>query len=204
MYQSLKNNQKIILIAGCFVALLAMSVFVIGKTTDKEITLSDNQKEVIAQAEQSQDLSLAVVGNSDSPLRISETRVKQISAFQFSQLTGKRTNLAFLSSVPEVRLTNVSQMPVTSFILVIRDPKGKKTRMLIQGKISIPPGETYIVKRQHFIKPEFLQNKNVPFELGMNSENFWIEFAPISDVYVTIGQLTFSDGSLWKISPEVK
>src|SRR5215212_10768179 len=62
--------------------------------------------------ERSPDQPLRAVENDDSPLRILEAKVKEISAPDFTQLTGKQTSLVTICSVPEVRLLNSSSKTI--------------------------------------------------------------------------------------------
>jgi hypothetical protein len=158
------------------------------------------------QIENAPDQLLRVLENSDTPLHILDAKVKEISGADFAKLTGKKTNLSMVSSVPEVRLINGSGKTITGFVLVIRDPETKTSRGLVQSKTSITSGETYVAPRQAFIRPEWIstvdKNGQIKPRFGspeINSEKFWLSFAGRSNLFVTVAQVNFQDGSTWTL-----
>jgi len=147
-----------------------------------------------------------VLENGDSPLRVSEARVKEISGFQFTRLTGKTTDLPLVSSVPEASLVNSSGKTITGFVFVVRDPESKVTRGIIQNRVSIAPGQTFSVIRQAFLKSESvtmaeangqIQQKLV--QADMNSEKYWMPFADRSRLFATVAKVSFQDGTVWRV-----
>ena len=200
-------NAKAILLAGFSVCLLPAVALTVGMKTrsqQPQVPSQNNKDSLLRQVESSQELPLGVARNDDCPLRIVQATVKEISGSDFSRLTGRTTELATVSSVPEVRLVNASGETITGFVLAIRDPQSRRTRGFVQEKISVASGETYIVKRQHFVEPEKAtiasENGQVQHTVvlpGMDSEKYWLQFAGRADVFVTIGKVTFSSGRSW-------
>ena len=157
------------------------------------------------QIDESEDQSLRVLGNDDCPLRITEAKSKELTGPLFTKLTGMVTDLEAISSVPEVTLVNASQQTVTTFYLAIRDPKSRKTRGFIKSNLALKPGESYVVKREHFAGAEkmtVLENgeiRETVVDPGLKSEKRWIEFAGRSDIFITIAKVEFENGESWVI-----
>lgn len=147
------------------------------------------------------DQPLRVLENDDSPLRILDARVKEITGPQFVKLTGKKTDLPTVCSVPEVRLLNSSAKTITTFSLAIRDPESKTTRGIIQSKVTIVPGSTFTVARESFLRPEWVSTSDKEnghlAQPKINSEKYWLSFASRAALFVTVVQVKFEDGSEW-------
>lgn len=91
-------------------------------------------------------------------------------------------------------------------MLVVRDPKLRKTRGVIHHDVSVRPGETYIINRELFVTPDKVMEAgaNGPAQRtlgnpGIRSEKGWIEFAARPDLFVTVGLVNFEDGSTWTL-----
>ena len=161
---------------------------------------------IVRQVEASPDQSLRVAGNDDCPLRLIEAKVKEVPAALYTRLTGKTTDLATVSSVPEATLVNNSGQTVTKFFLAIRDPHTRTTRGIMQSKIALKPGDSYRVSRDHFAAPENMTVLNadgtsehkqvVP---GLDSDKKWIQFASRAAVFITVAKVDFADGSSWSL-----
>ena len=187
-------DKKIVISLLGVVCLLGIVTLTI-KSYSKQGQIGDSVElaEINRQIENTQDTSMRVVGNEDCPLKITGVRVKEIEGNQFSRLTGKATRLQRITSVPEVDLINTSPYPITGYVLLIRDPKTKHGRTLVSSRVLIPPGAKEFVKKQHFIKPD--KSKEFPTQI----DRFWIEFAQNEDLYVTVGHVTFANGTTWLI-----
>lgn len=190
------------------VALIAVIATLTVRTSTHQLQLAkQSEKDVLLNQIAARPVQpLRAIGNDDCPLRIVEANVKEIAGVEFTKLTGKTTDLGMVSSVPEVTLVNVSGRLVTRFMIAIRDPQSRTTRVFIQNKISIPPAATYVVKRENFVDPKratipngdgtFRHTKVQP---QLDSEGYWLQFAGRSQVFITVGEVTFADGSGWKI-----
>lgn len=162
---------------------------------------SDNESQ---QIQSSTDQALRVAENDDSPLRILEAKVKEISGTEFVKLTGKKTDLPTVSSVPEVRLLNSSPKTITGFILAVRDPQSKTTRGIVQSKLTIVPGATFTATRESFIRPEWVPDPDGKANAhivrpSVNSEKYWLPFAGRAALFVTVARVEFQDGSTWTV-----
>lgn len=192
-------------LATLFLSLLVAMAFGIGFTNQQLQPSTSKVDSLSQQVEQSADQALRVVENDDAPLRILDAKVKEIPGHDFTKLTGKKTDLPTVCSVPEVRLLNSSGKKITEFVLAVRDPKTKTTRGIIQNKISIASGETYTVWRNSFVRPEWISTVGADGQAKarvqpeVSSEKFWISFAPRMDLFVTVVEVAFHDGSNWKI-----
>ncbi len=202
-------NRRRLAIAIAVVAVLGAATFGLTlKTTSQQLHSSNSTGTVstLQQIEKSADQPLRVVETADSPLRILGAKVKEISGSDFEKLTGQKTSLNTVCSVPEVQLLNSSEKAITGFVLVIRDPASKTTRGIVQTKILIPQGETFTARRQAFMRAEWTSSVDNEGEISarlahrnMNSEKFWISFASRSDLFVTVARVNFQDGSSWKV-----
>lgn len=215
MTKQLHVNRKGISIAFCSLLLLSTVALALNIKSGSQRLQDSSRKvenEVIKQIDESPDQLLTVAGNNDCPLKITEARVKEVPGHLFTKLTGRATDLATISSVPEVTLVNTSGQTVTRFFLAIRDPKSQTTRGLVQSDIAIKPGESYVVKRENFAGSEKLtaaddrgQVRPIVVEPGLNSEKRWIQFAALPDLFVTIAKVEFESGGSWIIKEgEVK
>jgi hypothetical protein len=190
-----------------FVALLAAVVFGLSlKTKSQQLSSSKSQDERLQQIEKSPDQPLRVAETGDSPLRVLEAKVKEISGPDFTKLTGKQTDLPTVCSVPEVRLLNSSGKKITGFVLVVRDPASKTTRGIVQNNVDIDQGQSYTASRNAFIESEWATTTDKEGKVkasfarpGMNSEKFWMSFAGRSNLFVTVAQVSFQDGTSWMI-----
>lgn len=202
-------NRRRAAIAIAVVALLGAATFGLTlKTTSQQLHSSNSTgtDSTLQQIEKSADQPLRVVETADSPLRIVGAKVKEISSSDFTKLTGQKTSLNTVCSVPEVQLLNSSGKAITGFVLVIRDPSSKTTRGIVQTKLFIRQGETYTAQRREFLRTEWTTSVDNNGQItpkftqrDMNSEKYWISFANRSDLFVTVARVSFQDGTTWKV-----
>jgi hypothetical protein len=106
------STRRRITIAIAIIGLLGAVTFGLGLRTRSQslqLTASKGSDNELQQVENSTDQALRVVENDDSPLRILDAKVKEIPGPEFIKLTGKRTELPAVCSVPEVKLLNSRQ-----------------------------------------------------------------------------------------------
>jgi len=202
-------NRRRVAITISVIALIGAATFGLTlKTTSQQLhsSSSPGTSNIVQQIENSVDQPMRFVATADSPVHILGAKVKEISGSDFTKLTGQKTSLDTVSSVPEVQFLNSSPKPITGFVLVIRDPRSKTSRGIVQTKVLIPQGETYIIQRQAFLRGEWTssvdKNGQVTTKFGprdVNSEKFWISFANRSDLFVTVAHVSFQDGSTWTV-----
>lgn len=198
------TRRKVTLITGV-IALVTVATFGFNIRSENQQALAHNSpKNENAQGDIEQ--TLRVAENDDSPLRVSEAKVKEISGFEFTQLTGNTTALPVVSSVPEVRLLNSSAKTITGFVFVVRDPESKISRGVVQNKVSIAPGETFAIARQSFLKSESVtvaepggQIHQKRIQPDATSEKYWMPFALRARLFVTVAKVSFQDGTLWRV-----
>jgi hypothetical protein len=200
---------KKITIPISFVVLIGALVFGLSFKTKSQQLPSSTSKltdDQLQQIEKSADQPLRIVENSDSPLRILDAKVKEIAGHDFTKLTGRQTDLPTVCSVPEVRLLNSSAKTITGFVLVIRDPASKTMRGIVHSKVQIDQGASYTASRDSFLKSEWsattdnegkIKTKLASSEI--NSDEYWISFAGRPNLFVTVAQVNFRDGSSWTI-----
>jgi hypothetical protein len=202
-------NRRRLTIAIAVVGVLGVGTFAITlRTTSQQLhpSSSTGTATKLQPDEKSPELALRVFENADSPLRILNAKVQEISAAAFTKLTGQKTSLDTVCSVPEVQLLNSSGKPITGFVLVVRDPASKTSRGIVESSVSIGQGETYTAQRQAFVRPEWTASKGTDGQItsryaqrDMNSDKFWLSFARRSDLIVTIARVNFQDGSTWTV-----
>ena len=197
-------------IAVAVIGLFAAMTFGFGfRTTSQQLqpATSPGTDNASQQIENSADQPLRILENNDSPVRILDAKVKEVSGTDFTKFTGQHTNLATVCTVPQVRLLNSSSKLITGFVLAIRDPTTKTTRGIVKSKLLIKQGETYTVPRQAFIEPEWtsaVDNEGkIRSQLArpdFQSEKYWISFASRAVLFVTVARVTFQDGGIWKLN----
>jgi hypothetical protein len=200
-------SRRRITIAIAVVGLVGAVAFGLGlRTRSQQLQPSaSNRNNDESQIEKLPDQALRVLENNDSPLRILEARVKEIPGPQFLKLTGKKTDLPAVCSVPEVKLLNGSVKTITGFILAVRDPESKTTRGVILSKIKIVPGATFTAVRESFLRPEWVSTSDKDGQENphmaqptINSEKYWLS-ASRATLFVTVVQVKFEDGSEWVV-----
>jgi hypothetical protein len=207
MSRILELNRKTLVFACCLVLLLSAVALAIGVQTKNQKRLNQKVKQdLLEKIEKSPEQSLRVVENDDSPLRIVQAAVKEAEGSEYTKLTGRTTELAAVPTVPEARLFNSSGKTITSFAIAVRNPHSRSIRGFIQRSVSIAPGETYTVERQHFLNPDKITvpdgERGVRQKLvlpKLDSEKFWINFGKRSDLFITIGRVQFDDASTWTL-----
>lgn len=207
MTRLLHWNRGAIAVACCLLLALSAAAFTFTTGTSSQHSQGAGVKEtLLKQIEESPEQPLRILGNDDSPLKLIEANVKEIPGSFFTRLTGRTTDLAVISSVPEARVVNASEQTVTRFMLFVRDPRSRTTRGIVQSKIALKPGETYLVSRDHFVDPEKItmagedgKARQMLVRPGLDSEKRWIQFAARPDLFVTIAKVDFEDGSSWVI-----
>ncbi|MFY9553084.1 MAG: hypothetical protein WAV47_00040 [Blastocatellia bacterium] len=139
------------------------------------------------------------------PLQIQEARVKEISEYDFTQLTGepsKNSNAA--TTFPDVTLLNTSTKTIKSFAIAVRNVVDTRSGfdVLYQHHVSILPGANYEVVSDQWLKAEkrtvkeggqFVTRSEKP---GLESPKAWISGAA-SELRVAVAIVDFDDGSRW-------
>lgn len=208
MTRLLYASRKTVMFAAslvCLLSVIALTVAVKTNSQQRQVLNQNSKDTLLKQVENSMDLPLRVAGNENCPFRIIQATVKEISGSDFTRLTGKTTDLVTVSSNPEVKLVNTSGKTITGFVIAIRDPQSQTTSTLVNLKASIPPGESYIVKREQFVKSEKAtvasggQVRETLVQPKMDSEKYWLQFAGRSDIFITVGAVMLNDGSRWMI-----
>lgn len=206
MTRLLTTSLKTVVTVCCILLLLSAIAFGLQTKAFTHARQDITRGSALRQVNESPDQLLRVVGNDDCPLRIVAAKVKEVPGALFTKLTGKTTDLVTISSAPEVTLQNTSGQTITKFVLIVRDPKSRKTRGVVQHDISVRPGDTYVINRELFVTPDKVmtasaegQAQRTSVNPGIKSERGWIEFASRSDLFVTVGLIDFEDGSSWII-----
>jgi hypothetical protein len=179
------------------------------KVVESTATQNESQKMgnvvksvTIKKGEELPDVLYKIVGNDDSPLKITEATGRGFTNALYTRVTGQttvttgadgKTVFPNVYSAPVVKMVNNSGKTINGLVVVVKDsrPNGRgKSHFIIQGKpgaprpISILPGESYTVNSR----------ENHP----MFSEKYWLaEYTDPSDFYVMVAQIQFDDGTSW-------
>lgn len=209
MFKLSNTTHKTIVFACCVIGLLAFVGAISNVETNSQQlqVLSQNEKDkLFERIRSSAETPFNVIENDDSPFRIIEAKSKEISGEEFTRLTRKTTDLTTVMSVPEVTLLNTSEKTITSFYLGVRNAETQSVRSFIKSKVSVAPGEVYTVTRDYFARPQkvTVSDSKGPRQKWVqpewDSEKFWLEFKKSPDVFVSVGQVSFADGSEWIVS----
>lgn len=201
------KRTKVIVGSSILSLLLAVTLFTI-KTSSQQLRAGKLKppSDLLARIDKSPGLPLRVLENDDSPLRIVDAKVKEISGAEFTILTGTTTNLPTVPSLPEATLLNSSGKTITTFVVAVRDPISRSTRGFIQNQVKIRPGDTYLISPDHFVDAEKLTVANETGQVSQSvsrvakeSPKYWLQLGSRTDLFITIGRVNFEDGSNWKI-----
>jgi beta-lactamase regulating signal transducer with metallopeptidase domain len=172
--------------------------------TEKESAKTDNgfKTVTIQKGEELPDVSYKIVGNDDSPLKITEATGPQVTNALYTKLTGQttvttgadgKTVFPNVYGAPIVKMINNSGKTITGLIVAVIDPRpagSGKWRGVIQPQaISIPSGQTYTVNFRE-------THESI-------SEKYWLAgFTDPANFYVTVSKITFEDGTSWRAKEE--
>jgi hypothetical protein len=209
MTRFLSATRRVSLLAVGLVVVLCLVALAIGfrtRSQQRRVLDQDGKDALLRVVHNAPDLPLRVAGNDGCPFKIIQASVKELPASDFTRLTGRATEMASVSTVPEVKLVNTSGDTITGFIIAIRDPQSQMTRGFVQQKISVPPGGDYVIKRDHFVDPDKVtvadaagRSQQKLIRPKMDAEKYWLPFAPRSDIFITVGRVTFANGTNWMI-----
>lgn len=179
-------------------------------TSSQRLTVADQKEKtgILESISRPPDVAQLFLENSDTPLRITDAKVKVISGTEFTSLIGKTTDLVQISSLPNVKLLNTSDKTVTGFMLSFRDPIRQKTRSLRFSKLNLMSGKSYVVTPDDVVS---LEQKTVTDDKGtrleaiksrMESEKYWITVGNQPDYFIMVGAVDFQDGTRWIVKEE--
>ncbi len=152
------------------------------------------------------DQFLPISAAPDEPLRVIEARVKEIPAADFATLTGQTARSAFVSTVPEARLLNISGKKITTFIVAIWNEQTRTSRMLKRYNLSINPGETFLLTRAQFVPPKSVTQVDAAGRAtqrvvtpGYESTDKWVNLGGRNELSFRVGLVRFDDGTEWRV-----
>ena len=197
------KRRVIIVISTLFV--LALVSVAVGRTIRARMQAASarTQKDaLVAQIEKSLDFSLRIQQDEDTPLKILEAKVKEISAADCEKLTSIKSDLPLIVSAPEVRMLNVSTKTINRIMLFVSDGSGQRSTGVMMHDLSITPGAAFTIVPANFVKPETLTavdengKASSSVKAAMKSKSFWLPFADKSQLQVRLG-VEFQDGTKW-------
>jgi hypothetical protein len=197
---------KIILTACVSLLIAGVAVWKLPAIAQRLSVDKENTKaQLLERINRSPDVPQRVVETDDTPLRITEAMVKVISGEEFTRTTGKTTDLISVSSVPNFSVLNVSDKVITGFMLMFRDPVRGGSRVIGFNRVKIEPGESYSVMRDTMVASPMTtvaDDRGVRQQVGSKLEaaNFWIGTGNHADSFITVGKVSFADGTTWMIT----
>lgn len=204
--QRLLRSRKHRLIAViAIVSLLALMGVAVGRTIKARMQSASGtagKDALVERIEKGPDFLLEVQQDEDTPLRILEAKVKEISPADYEKLTTNKSDNPSIISAPEVRMLNVSGKTITRVMLMIRDVSADRSTGLMRHNLSISPGATFNIFPADFVKPDYLTTveengkTSSSVKAPMKHKNFWLPFADKSQVQVRVG-VEFQDGTRW-------
>lgn len=154
----------------------------------------------IRKSDELPDVSLKIVGNDDSPVKITEATSQQITNALYTKLTGQttvttgadgKTVFSNVFSAPIVRLVNDSGKTVTQLSVAVVNPRptgNGQMRFVFEGNerfpVSIAPGKTYTISFRG--------------DHPTSSEKYWLPgFTDPQNFYAKVSSVRFDDDTSW-------
>lgn len=198
------GKRRVYTAIAIFFALALVSVAV-GRTLRARMqspSATAKKDALVERIEKSADYTLRIQQDDDTPLKIMEAKVKEISAADYEKLTSNKSDHPSITSAPEVRMMNVSGKTINRVMLLINDPSIAKSTGVMRHNLSIAPGETFIIVPADFVKPETLTavdengKASSAVKVPMKDKKFWLPFSDKSQLQVRLG-VEFQDGTRW-------
>lgn len=154
-------------------------------------------------------LPLAISASPDAPAMITEAISKEISSVDLRNLTGIDAGSASYFSFPEVKVLNTSGKVITVFSVILQIKNTGRFYGLQPSRLKLEPNESYVIKPNNWVSSQKIKVttrtsseggkvERVNRDLDFDSPEMWIP-GGVSDVFLTIGGVTFSDGTDWKV-----
>ncbi|MGH9850202.1 MAG: hypothetical protein ACREBD_10120 [Blastocatellia bacterium] len=145
----------------------------------------------------------------DAPAMITEALSREISSVDLRNLTGIDAGAASYFSFPEVKVLNTSGKVITIFSVILQIKNTGRFYGFQPSRLKLEPNESYVIKPNYWVSSQKVrvttrtrseggQVEKVNRDLDFDSPEMWIP-GRVSDVSLTIGGVTFSDGTDWKV-----
>lgn len=168
------------------------------------VSISNEEiEELIEKIKNAPEHDLKMKESKNSPVKILDAKVKEISKEDFEKLTNKNSEKEIIASVPKAKIQNTSNKTISEVWFFVRELSSKRGRGIIIRNLSVAPGETYSVLREQFVKTkpvvETDENGNLkeftnPF---VQSRSFWLSNFEKTQLEASIMGVTFEDGTHW-------
>jgi hypothetical protein len=199
----LKSNQ---VIGICSVVLLITGIAVGLGITRNSTESSQANQQVIANLQNSSEVSLAVDNSESAPVAIQTAGVKEITGEVFQQLAGLYPKSAKYITVPSVTAINNTNKTITAVVMVLTDNRSNEHDGLWMTALSLEPTQSLSISPMDWAQPrknmlhkyieqngEVREDKSDP---TINSPEMWLAGSS-SDFSISIGMVEFSDGTRW-------
>lgn len=169
---------------------------------------------VAKKIKRSPEVSLAV-DNSESPaVSIQVAGAKEITGLEYAQITGHDSEQLTRSlpasgrytSCPTITVANTTNRTVKAFALGLINKQSNSLDILRMGDHPLGPFEEFVVKPAEWAKARKKSTKTFVHDgggsrednsmPGWSSEEMWFP-GNITDFYIFVGEVEFSDGSRW-------
>lgn len=201
----LRSRKYRFITVTAIVSLLALMGVAVERTIRARMqsaSATSKKDALVEQIEKSPDYSLRIQQDEDTPLRILEAKVKEISAADYEKLTANKSDHPAIISAPEVRMLNVSGKTINRVMLMVRDVSADRSTGLMRHNLSISSGAAFTIFPADFVKPDYLTTveesgkTSSSVKAPMKHKNFWLPFADKSQLQVRVG-VEFQDGTRW-------
>lgn len=202
----MKKHTQVGLIAVVVSMLVFGAVVAQRLLGEKGVAIANSKgQDILQRIEDAQEQSIQLDGNGNAPLFVQEATVKEISAEDFSKLTGKIAAASRIFSLPQARLLNTSGKAIKEFSVMVRNEKTQLCTIFTFRDRDLKPGEYFQVRREDLIKPETsvsskADGKTVAKTVkpGWESDRMWIN-TDLREVYLAIAHAKYDDGTEWII-----
>jgi hypothetical protein len=201
----LRSSKRRVIAVIAILSVLVLVSVALGRTIRARMqSASTNARKdaLVVQVEKSPDFSLRIQQDEDTPLKILEAKVKEISAADYEKLTSNKSDHPSIISAPEVRMLNVSGKTINRVMLLVSDVSADRSTGLMRHNLSISPGAAFTIFPADFVKPEYLTTveengkASSSVKAPMKDKKFWLPFADKSQLQVRVG-VEFQDGTKW-------
>jgi hypothetical protein len=178
-------------------------------TSGQRIKITDEPRknQILEKISGSPDIVQSFIDHADTPLSITQAKGKVISGADFTSLVGKTTDLREIASLPTVHLVNTSDKSISGFMLGFTNPTTNRMRIITFHKLSVKSGHPYVVSPEALVtSPRVtVTDDNGAREVvrsKMESEKYWITLGNPSDYFISVGKVSFEDGTEWIVNDE--
>lgn len=198
-----KSLRIVVIITTLTVLVLVGVAFAQTLRTGNQISPAITKDDpLVEQVKNSANQPIGILQDDDTPLKITEATVKEVSAADFQKLTSEKSDLQSVMSVPTATMVNVSDKTITKVMFNIYDSATDRGQGIYMRGLSIKPGDTFRISPDNFLKQDMTTTVNEKNEIltsvnpSLKNKNAWLPFADKAQVQVRVA-VDFEDGTKW-------